>query len=172
MTYIQSFWSAPKVLKPYVRNATAKKMLDIPTSMCYSVIIMMPKKTRNNCKYCGVEVDRPEKVFCSLKCFNLLKYESTLKKYNNLCSLNIVLTSRVVRKVAFSVYPKKCSICGIEQWNGKEAPLVVDHIDGNPTNNVIENLRIICPNCDAQLPTYKSKNYGNGRANRRKAVLV
>ena len=52
----------------------------------------------------------------------------------------------------------KCSICGTEEWQGKDVPLVCDHIDGDSTNNNIENFRLVCANCDAQLPTYKSKN--------------
>lgn len=43
----------------------------------------------------------------------------------------------------------------------------MDHTDGNPTNNRRENLRLVCPNCDSQLPTYKSRNRGNGRSFRR-----
>ena len=50
---------------------------------------------------------------------------------------------------------------------GANIPLVVDHIDGNPENNSLDNLRTVCPNCDAQLPTYKARNSGNGRAYRR-----
>ena len=42
------------------------------------------------------------------------------------------------------------------------------HIDGNSDNNALVNLRLVCGNCDMQLPTYKSKNRGNGRHNRRK----
>jgi len=32
----------------------------------------------------------------------------------------------------------------------------------------LKNLRLVCGNCDMLLPTYKSKNKGNGRHNRRK----
>lgn len=45
--------------------------------------------------------------------------------------------------------------------------LVLDHIDGNPDNNHRDNLRLVCPNCDSQLPTFKSRNRGNGRSFRR-----
>ena len=53
----------------------------------------------------------------------------------------------------------KCSICGQEPfWNGKDLSLTLDHIDGDNTNDVLENLRWICPNCDRQLDTFGSKN--------------
>jgi len=45
---------------------------------------------------------------------------------------------------------------------------VMDHIDGNADNNSLDNFRLVCGNCDMQLPTYKNKNKGNGRAWRRK----
>lgn len=52
----------------------------------------------------------------------------------------------------------KCAICGQEPfWNGKELVLTLDHIDGNHHNNVISNLRWVCPNCDRQLDTYGGK---------------
>lgn len=61
-----------------------------------------------------------------------------------------------------------CKICGITEWQGEKVPLIADHINGNAADNSAENLRLICPNCDAQLPTFKARNKGNGRPRRRK----
>lgn len=56
----------------------------------------------------------------------------------------------------------KCSICGLEPfWNGKALSLTLDHINGNNTDDRIENLRWVCPNCDRQLDTYGSRNWKN-----------
>lgn len=62
----------------------------------------------------------------------------------------------------------KCAICGIgDTWNGKELHFVLDHIDGDASNNWKDNLRLICPNCDSQLDTYKSKNKNSARTHRK-----
>lgn len=52
----------------------------------------------------------------------------------------------------------KCEMCGNTLWNGKEIPLQLDHIDGNPHNHLLNNLRMLCPNCHAQTETYCGKN--------------
>ena len=52
-----------------------------------------------------------------------------------------------------------CEICGQgEVWMGKNISLILDHINGINNDNQIENLRIVCPNCNATLSTHGGKN--------------
>lgn len=62
------------------------------------------------------------------------------------------------RLIAEGLKQYKCECCGITEWNGKPAPLELDHINGINTDNRIKNLRILCPNCHAQTETYRGKN--------------
>lgn len=52
----------------------------------------------------------------------------------------------------------KCEECNLKEWNNKPIPIELEHIDGNGRNNLLENLKLLCPNCHAQTPTYRGKN--------------
>lgn len=56
--------------------------------------------------------------------------------------------------------PRCCSGCGLERWHRRPIPLELDHIDGDRSNNRLENLRLLCPNCHAQTDTYRGRNIG------------
>ena len=61
-----------------------------------------------------------------------------------------------------------CAICGMPAvWNNKPLTFILDHIDGNAARSERSNLRLICPNCDSQLDTYKSKNKNSARTKRK-----
>lgn len=57
----------------------------------------------------------------------------------------------------FGVKPE-CSRCQRDSWMDEYLPLELDHIDGDPSNNVIENLRLLCPNCHSLTPTWRGRN--------------
>ena len=48
----------------------------------------------------------------------------------------------------------RCEICGITEWNGKPITLELHHINGNPKDDRLENLQILCPNCHSQTFNY------------------
>ena len=52
-----------------------------------------------------------------------------------------------------------CELCGQEgKWKGKPIKMVLDHINGVSDDNRLENLRMVCPNCNSQLPTHAGRN--------------
>ena len=55
----------------------------------------------------------------------------------------------------------ECEKCGLEDWNGKWIAIELDHIDGNSRNHVLNNLRMLCPNCHSQTETFRYKRGKN-----------
>jgi hypothetical protein len=54
---------------------------------------------------------------------------------------------------------RKCELCGQgEEWLGRPMALILDHINGIATDNRLENLQIVCPNCAATLETHCGRN--------------
>lgn len=61
----------------------------------------------------------------------------------------------------------KCEKCGRTEWEGKEIPLELHHIDGNKYNNELNNLQLLCPNCHAQTEHYRGKNQERYKENKK-----
>lgn len=101
--------------------------------------------------------------------FNKVTFERTLQIIENdelhtRCTVNV---RKHMKRYLLETKGHKCDICGITEWNEKPVPLVCDHINGDTTDSRKENFRLICCNCDAQLPTYKSRNRKIGDKNNR-----
>lgn len=62
-----------------------------------------------------------------------------------------------LRLISAGILEDKCQICGwSEKPEGSEfSTCELDHIDGNPENHNLDNLRILCPNCHSLTKTYR-----------------
>jgi hypothetical protein len=58
----------------------------------------------------------------------------------------------------------RCYECDLEPlWQDKPLVMVLDHRNGDNSDWRIENLRLLCPNCNSQQPTFAGKNRGRYR---------
>ncbi len=66
----------------------------------------------------------------------------------------------------------ECSVCGITEWRGQRLAIQIDHINGVKNDWRIENLRMLCPNCHSQTPTYGGLNARRVRLVARTDALI
>lgn len=111
------------------------------------------------CVGCNVKLRNYQKKYCSKECSS----SSRLTKTNNQVVDGKKVSVGTLRKYLYKTRPIQCELCKGTEWFGRPMPLVMDHIDGNPSNDILDNLRLICPNCDRFLPTFGSRNKGKGR---------
>jgi hypothetical protein len=112
---------------------------------------------------------RSQKIYCSNTCQALVRRDTSTKRWLESGTARIDShQGHYIREYLADAQSCCCAICGgANAWLSLPLAFVLDHVDGDPTNNGREDLRLICPNCDSQLPTYKSRNRGNGRHYRR-----
>ena len=72
--------------------------------------------------------------------------------------LNQPLKGGLLLPELLKIRPHKCECCGLSEWNELPITLQAHHIDGDRTNNVLDNLSLLCPNCHSQTDNFGSKN--------------
>ena len=50
-----------------------------------------------------------------------------------------------------------CENCNLSDWQGQSIPLEIHHLNGNNTDNRLENLKLLCPNCHALTDNYRGR---------------
>ena len=137
---------------------------------------MEKQKIYATCEYCGKRFEyRKNQRFCCNECCSKYNHEKSykffLKNPDMFCRGNY--TPKNFKSEFLNEQNNVCAICGSKQeHNGKPLVFVLDHIDGDASNNKRENLRMICPNCDSQLDTFKSKNKNSKRRNYWKDKII
>ena len=142
------------------------KKLGLSQSYVYKRITKLglktdPYKYKGDCPNCTKRLVSGQKKYCSNQCQR--EYEFKLVEKN----ISTETSPRLLKKYLIK-RDNRCSVCSMPaEWEFKPIVLILDHIDGHSENNELDNLRLICPNCDSQLSTFKGRNTGNGRHSRR-----
>ena len=50
-----------------------------------------------------------------------------------------------------------CECCLLSKWQGQPIPLEIHHINGKNTDNRLDNLILLCPNCHALTNNYRGR---------------
>lgn len=124
-----------------------------------------PKK----CLNCGKEFRSNANYFCSMPCCSEYAWKKWCQRvdevgfFEGYDGSDVGGNARKPKKYILDKQDGKCALCGINSWQGKPVPFVLDHKNGDSTDWNVENIRVICRNCDGQLPTYCGKNKGKGK---------
>jgi DNA-binding CsgD family transcriptional regulator len=62
------------------------------------------------------------------------------------------------RLLAEGFKENRCEQCGISEWQGKPLNMQLHHVNGDGTDNRLENIVFLCGNCHSQTDTYGGRN--------------
>lgn len=131
----------------------------------YSNLRRTSKRDLRPCAHCGASLrNRSGAKYGSNQCQSDFEWQERKRRIE---AAGAEARPNIAKKYLIEKYGRRCSICENTDWRSGPIPLVLDHENGNADDNQMTNLRLVCGNCDMQLPTYKSRNRGNGRASRR-----
>ena len=157
-------------VKPGQQVSKVKQKVFCDIDCCHSYQRLQGNRFKE-CLICKKDITAQNQSGLCSKCLkeqtNQRKIEDWLKTGDTGTKVSSAIPP-CIRKYIFDEQFGKCAICGQpDTWNDKDLHFVLDHIDGNAAKNNRTNLRLICPNCDSQLDTYKSRNKNSARSHRK-----
>ncbi len=115
-----------------------------------------PKPHNQNCNQCGTSFYRhPNRVlrnsqsglvFCTRKCKDLA--QRIENNHLSMRPLHYGDVSKDYRAIAFRHYQHECNLCGYKKFVNV---LEVHHVDNDHSNNCLDNLKLVCPTCHAEI---------------------
>ena len=124
-------------------------------------------KKIKTCEVCGKQ-DRFTGKLCSQKCVNDKKRNEKIQEWlngQNDGRRGKTATAYWIKTYLIETRGEQCEYCGWSERNphtGK-IPIELSHKNGDFTDNRIENLELICPNCHSLTESYKGANKKSGR---------
>lgn len=119
------------------------------------------------CPECGLESRRAGK-FCSVSCSSKTKTREKVQlwlegKHDGMRGKTS--TAKWIKEYLIEQRGNCCEKCKWSEINPftEKVPIELSHIDGDYTNNKIDNLELICPNCHSLTSSYKGANKKSGR---------
>lgn len=117
------------------------------------------------CSYdlCNNQLSNKKSKYCSITCSSSSRTKTRIDSWIDGSwdgSTSNGSLSNAVRKYLLVEANYTCSACGWDEINPSlgYSTVEIDHIDGDYSNNLKDNLRVVCPNCHSLTPTYKSLN--------------
>lgn len=137
-------------------HANCDSVADLLRRLGLSIYGQSYTTVRRACERLGLDYPSNQGV-------NMTRQDGKARKYipasEYLVKGKLVPTQSLKSKLYREGYKEeRCESCGIVDWNGKELRFQLDHIDGDKYNNLLENLRILCPNCHSQTDTWCGLN--------------
>ncbi len=164
--YIRNQANAGKSLCQIARDIGCASRTVIRRAKLYNIKSLakpgpVSKRKIKICKYCHSEItgrSKRDNTFCNTKCRNSYLYDEEISKWKQ--GIWKAKISRAVRRYMVESVDYKCQKCGWGKVNPYSGRIVIEvhHIDGDKTNQVEDNLIVLCPNCHSLTKNYRTLN--------------